>query len=609
VSPGFEAIWGVPVSEAYGNPRAWMERVHPDDRHAARTARGPGRECAPMQYRIVRPDGQVRWISDRAFPVYDDDGRLFRLAGVAEDVTERRRVEQALYESEERYRAILRHYPDSAVFLFDQELRFLVAEGEALAAAGNDPSRVVGRRLRECVPPAMADALEPMYRAALRGEERTFPLTLGEREYDCRALPLRDADGQVIAGLVVARDVSEQRRHDAVRQALEAQLRQSQKMEAVGRLAGGIAHDFNNILTVITANAEFLLEALDPADPRHADTVEIRAAAARAAALTRQLLAFSRKQILSPQVLDLNRVVEAVRPMLARLIGEDVRVETRAAPELPAVLADAGQMEQVLLNLAVNARDAMPGGGRLCIETAECRVDDGTWADAAPDDPRREVPPGAYVTLAMSDTGTGMPPEVAARVFEPFFTTKPLGRGTGLGLSTVYGIVTQSGGHVCVHSVPGEGSTFTLFLPRVSSAPCAAAAAPAAPAPARGSESVLLVEDEEVVRALARRTLERQGYTVIEALGAEHALAVAAAHDGPIHLLLTDVVMPEMAGPALVERLHGERPLLPVLYMSGYTDDDIVRHGVLTSETPFLQKPFTPAALVSAVREVLDRAA
>ena len=384
------------------------------------------------------------------------------------------------------------------------------------------------------------------------------------------------------------------------RRRLEQQLQEAQKLEAVGKLAGGVAHDFNNVLTAILGSAELLLLDSPPGAPTREELDIIRGAATRAQDLIRQLLAFSARQVLQPVVLDLNHLVKNVGKMLRRLIGEDIKLVSDLAPELAAVRADPGQIEQVLVNLAVNARDAMPDGVRLAIKSFNAEVSEGDVS--APN----HVPPGRYAVLEVSDTGSGMSTETQARIFEPFFTTKAQGKGTGLGLATVYGIVRQSDGHISVESAPGAGATFRVYLPRVAEAVTPAATPGTVTAPAVGRETVLLAEDEPLVRLLARRVLEQAGYTVLVAAGGAEALETARRHDGPIHLLLTDVVMPEMSGRDLVRHLLDLRPGVPVLYMTGYSDEAIARHGVLDPGTALIQKPFTPAALARKVREALD---
>ncbi|MBI3098598.1 MAG: response regulator [Planctomycetes bacterium] len=381
---------------------------------------------------------------------------------------------------------------------------------------------------------------------------------------------------------------------------LQEQLRQSQKMEAIGQLAGGVAHDFNNLLTVILGHSDLLLRRLKEGDPAHRGTLEIRKAAVQAAALTQQLLAFSRRQVLQPRILDLNAVLSDMESMLRRLIAEDVDLVTILSPRLGRVMADPGQVQQVILNLAVNARDAMPRGGRLTLETSDAALDE-EYARAHPG-----ASPGEYVMLAVSDTGTGMDEATRARIFEPFFTTKEQGRGTGLGLATVYGVVKQTGGTIWVYSEPGKGSTFKIYLPRLLAEGDPGPAAPeASRVDPRGSETVLLVEDSGPVRQFAREALVELGYRVIEAPDGAAAL-VRAESSGPIHLLLTDVVMPGMSGRELADRLVALRPGVRVLYTSGYTDRTIVSQGVLDPGMAFIQKPYTPDLLGRKIREVLD---
>jgi two-component system cell cycle sensor histidine kinase/response regulator CckA len=405
--------------------------------------------------------------------------------------------------------------------------------------------------------------------------------------------PIRDRDGRVIGASAISRDISDTKR-------LEEQVRQAQKMEAVGRLAGGVAHDFNNVLTIISGYSEMLLQRL-PADGHGRGLIqEIHKAGERAASLTRQLLAFSRKQMLEPRILDLNTIVSEAEKMLRRVIGEDVSLTTALAPGLGSVKADPGQIEQVIVNLAVNARDAMPQGGKITIATANVDLDQ-SYAQA-----HLEVKPGSYALLAVSDTGHGMDEATQARIFEPFFTTKGPGKGTGLGLATVYGIIKQSGGSIEVQSEPGQGATFKIYLPLVEGRTASAKPALGLRSAPKGSESILLVEDEDAVRAFASHALQSWGYRVLEASRGDEAIRVCQQHPGPIHLVVSDVIMPEMGGRQLVERLRTLRPSIEVLYISGYTDDAVVHHGILVAETAFLQKPFTPTALANKVREVLD---
>jgi two-component system, cell cycle sensor histidine kinase and response regulator CckA len=403
---------------------------------------------------------------------------------------------------------------------------------------------------------------------------------------------IRDAGGNVEYFDNVIEDVTQQR-------VLEMQLQQARKMEAIGQLAGGVAHDFNNLLTVILGSADLLLTAPSAGSSDREEIGDIRRAAMRAAELTRQLLAFSRQQVLQPKVLDLNHVVEGMEKMLGRLIGAEVDLRTRLAPDLGAVRADPSQLEQIILNLAVNARDAMPEGGELTVETANANLDAPYVAAHGP------VPPGSYVMLAVSDTGVGMDQATQARVFEPFFTTKEMGKGTGLGLATVYGIVKQSGGFIWLYSEPGQGATFKIYLPRVVTGTDAATAV-TDPGVLIGTETVLLVEDEDAVRTLTQRVLEGQGYTVLVAEDGPTALALAGRHSGAIHLLISDVVMPKMRGREVASRLAELRPETKVLFISGYAGEAATRRGILEAGMAFLQKPFTVEGLARKVREVLD---
>ncbi|HMH01090.1 MAG TPA: ATP-binding protein [Terriglobales bacterium] len=432
---------------------------------------------------------------------------------------------------------------------------------------------------------------------AMNGQLQTI-ISLGARLGD---LPYSKEDQQMLSSMLWLTAFAVENLALFERERLnQEQLRQAQKMEAVGRLAGGVAHDFNNLLTVINGSSELALRKLDAASSLRRYLISIKDAGDRAAALTSQLLAFSRKQILQPEVIKLNTIVANIDKMLKRLIGEDVDLLTVLEPALGSVLADPGQVEQILMNLAVNARDAMPKGGKLTIQTANVDLDE-EYART-----HNEVRPGSYVMLAVSDTGEGMSVATKDRIFEPFYTTKAAGKGTGLGLSTVYGIVKQTGGHIWVYSEVGRGTTFKVYLPSLAQEAEVPRLSPEPRELPRGSETVLLVEDDDMVRGTAKEILLMGGYEVLEASRGQEALAVAKDFAGPIHLMVTDVVMPEMNGPDLAVRMEKSFPLLKVLYMSGYTDEAIVHHGVLDEGVAFLEKPFTPNALSRKVREVLD---
>jgi PAS domain S-box-containing protein len=527
----------------------------------------------------------------------DDRGQLLL---VVEDMSESHRLQALAETSERKFRELIQSL-DAIVWEADAEtFQFTFVSQRAEALTGYAPGQWVFERdfwANHIYPEDREVTVQLCKTAVEEGKDHELEYRMMTAEGAVIWLRdiihvVRDADGKVtkLRGLMVG--ITE-------RKQLEEQLRQSQKMEAIGRLAGGIAHDFNNLLTIISGYSDLLQENLKEGDRMRAHVDEIKKASLRAATLTRQLLAFSRSQVLAPQVLDLNSVVANVEKMLRRLIGEDVELVTVLGGDLGRIKADPGQLEQVIMNLVVNARDAMPQGGKLTIETADVELDD-AYARS-----HMTVEPGRYVMLGVSDTGTGMDRETQAHIFEPFFTTKEKGKGTGLGLATVYGIIKQSGGYVWVYSEPGQGATFKIYLPRIE-APAAAAAASPSLSPSQGHETILLAEDEPALRALARRVLESKGYKVLEARNGEDALIVADQNPGMVDLLLTDVVMPGMSGRELAEQLHFKNRNLKVLYMSGYTDDAIVHHGVLGSGMAFLQKPFTPEGMARRVRDVLD---
>jgi len=509
-------------------------------------------------------------------------------------------VERRLQASEGRLAAIVRAALDAHVTMDDRGT-IVTWNPQAEALFGWPAPDVLGRHVADViVPPNHREAHWRGLQHFLKSGEapilnRRLELLALRRDgtevaVELAVAPIRLGNSWIFSAFI--RDITE-------RNQLEQQLRQAQKMEAVGRLAGGIAHDFNNLLTAIFGYADLLAEDLPPDSSALADVREIRTAATRASALTRQLLAFSRQQVLQPVVLNVIDVVGDLESMLQRVLGEDVELEARFAADLGNIRADQGQLEQVILNLAVNARDAMPTGGKLTIETANVELDE-HYAQT-----HRPVVPGRYVMIAVSDTGVGMDAATQARIFEPFFTTKEAGKGTGLGLATAYGIVKQSGGYIWVYSELGRGATFKIYLPRVDE-PTDTVVAPPELGSVAGTETVLLAEDDALLLPLARDVLKRFGYTVLEARTPADAVAVAKSHTGVIHLLISDVIMPGESGLQLARRLLETRPGLSVLFISGYSDEAIVRHGVLDPGTAFLQKPFTPAALARKVRELLD---
>jgi two-component system, cell cycle sensor histidine kinase and response regulator CckA len=529
---------------------------------------------------------------DRAYSQRDLEF-LSSVGGQIALAIERKRAETALRESEARQRLLIEQLP-AVLWTVDKELCFTSSVGAGLARLGLKPHEVVGKSLQEYF---QTDdrTFTPIaaHRRALAGESTTFHTEWGGGSYTCHAEPLRNAQGEILGVIGMALDITD-------RKQLEAQLRQAQKMEAVGRLAGGIAHDFNNLLMVIQGYTELLLDRLGGEHPLRRNAEQIHDASQRAASLTRQLLAFSRKQMLAPQVLNIRSVVLDMEKILRRLIGEDIELVTTNSAELWTVKADRSQVEQVILNLAVNSRDAMPNGGKLTIETANVEIDTTFKRKHA------VVEAGEYVMLAVSDTGCGMDADTQAHIFEPFFTTKEKGKGTGLGLATVYGIVKQSGGYIWVYSEPGRGTAFKVYLPRVQESEKPALPKTETKPFVRGTETILLVEDEKGVRDLAREYLEQIGYSVLVAENSRQALQIAEMHPGGIDLLFTDVVMAGLSGRQLAAEMQKLRPQIKTLYMSGYTDEAIVHHGILGRNMALLQKPFTLNSLALKIRETLD---
>jgi PAS domain S-box-containing protein len=722
VSPAFEELWGRPCSELVGgSPARVLDFVHEDDRVHAQVAFMSGWHApGVVTYRMVRPDGTVRWIEDRFGPVRDEHGKVVRVVGAASDVTARRAAEDRLRDSERRFRTIIesasspvaivdaegtivyaspahervlgwsreelegascfaRIHPDDVplvqelvgriaqepgasvdfcarhldregryrtmiasaknlledpaiggivvnsrdvtaqalaeealresearhrmlfeaspvpMWLFDVEsLRFLAVNDAAIVRYGYSREEFLARTILDIRPPedreaTIALARTPASRLRSSGIHRHLWKDGTVREVEVTIHDV-ELEGRP-ARMVLALDVTERLRAEAALRESEAALRQSQKMEAIGQLAGGVAHDFNNLVTAIKLHAELLLESFEAIDPRREDVDEICRAATRASSLTRQLLAFSRKQLLKPRILDPNQTITDVARMLGRLLGEHISIKTDLARDLGSVLADPGQLEQVLVNLAVNARDAMPAGGTLRIATRNVQLGGEDTVEGAT---------GAHVSIEVEDTGIGIDPAIMPRIFEPFFTTKELGRGTGLGLSTVYGIVKQSGGQVTVRSTVGHGSTFRIYLP--ISASSSRSVRPSEGRASGGHETILLVEDETGLRVPTRRILEREGYEVLEAANGREALERAEHFPRPIDLLITDAIMPEMGGAELIAALRGKRPGTRVLMVSGYSEDVLLRRD---EAVQFLAKPFQSSDLLRRIREVL----
>lgn len=567
----------------------WHELTPKEYWHLEEAGRRQVREtgrCLPFEKEYMKKDGTRAPILIGAASVEPR-----RDAGIAfiVDLSEQRKAEQALRETSALLEAIIDASP-AGIIVVDLEEKVRVWNAAAERIFGFTAEEVLGQRY----PYASTLGVPELIERLLRGESVELPRTKGPRkdgtEVDISLYlsPLPDESGKIVGAVGLVLDLTEQRR-------LEEQLLHAQKLEAIGRLAGGIAHDFNNTLSVIVGFAEMLREQLAEKDPLQEHCAQIARAAERATSLTRQLLAFGRKQVLRLEVMSPADVIRRLERVLARVLGADVELQVRLPSDLGLIRADPAQVEQVLLNLVVNARDAMPEGGTLTLEAADVELDEGYARQNV------DVEPGPYVMIAVRDTGHGMTPETRARIFEPFFTTKEAGKGTGLGLSTVYGIIKQSGGHVEVESAPGEGACFRVYFPRTGEARPKEAAPPAR-VTARGSETVLVVEDEEMVRRLVARVLGDRGFLVLEAKRCDEALEVCARHEGPIHLLLTDVVMPRMSGVELARRLSQLRPEMRVLYMSGYVDAFAPGSPPLGA---LLEKPFTPDALLQRVRQTL----
>jgi PAS domain S-box-containing protein len=547
---------------------------------------------------------QRRWLFRRkdgtTFPAeviatVTPDGNLLAMI---RDVTEQTLAEAALRQERDRAQRYL-DTADVILLALDLEGRVTLVNRKGCEILGRTESDLLGCNwIETCLPLRIREALTTRLAnlATADGSAVENPIVTAdgaERLIEWRNSVVRDEAGRVTGSFSSGTDVTDRR-------TLEEQYRQAQKMEAIGRLAGGVAHDFNNLLTAILGYCELLLATRDPTDPDFADIAEIQRSGLRAAGLTGQLLAFSRKQIIEPTLLDVNSVVAGMRAMLERLIGEAVSVAWILRPGLASIKADRGQLEQIVMNLALNARDAMPHGGTLTIETANVELDD------HPPTSHAEVIRGSYVVLNVTDTGSGMTPQVQARLFEPFFTTKEVGKGTGLGLATVHGIVTRAGGTVGVYSEVGRGSSLKVYFPAAVGLEAAAEIPGPSTASRAGTETILVVEDADGLRELTKRLLERQGYTVLIAADATEALSIFDARSG-IDVLLTDVVMPGASGPELTRQLIGRQPGLRVIYMSGYTEDTITHHGVLKPGIDFIHKPFTSATLGRKIREVLDR--
>jgi PAS domain S-box-containing protein len=587
-------IAGISAEEAQGT--GWVRALHPGDRERVldewRRAWEESRSFK-SEYRFERPDGEIAWVFAQGAAEKAANGTVAGYVGTITDITELRRAQEGL----SRLASIVES-SDDAIVSCTNDGRITSWNSGAEKTYGYRAAEAIGRSISFLIPSDRPDDTLLILENITRPESvHNYEVLHVKRDgksiiVSLTVSPIRDSAGVIIGASLIARDVTG--RHQ-----LQEELRQAQKMDAIGRLAGGIAHDFNNLLTAINGYSDLTLMHLTEEDPLYQNIAEIRKSGERAASLTRQLLAFGRKQLLQPRVLDLNVIITEMNKMLRRLIGEDVELATHTAPGLGRVKADPGQIEQIIVNLAVNARDAMPEGGRLTIETSNVQEAESALVHA----PDGVVRP--WVLIKITDTGCGMDLVTMSRIFEPFFSTKGQGKGSGLGLSTVYGIVKQSGGHIFAESAEGCGSCFKIYLPMVDGVEETALARAKSSTESEGWETILLIEDEDTVRNLASQVLRMHGYRVLEARHAGEALKIAEGHDDAIHLMLTDVVMPKMNGRQLAESLAPLRPGMKVIYMSGYNDDIVLSAG-LGPRTAFLQKPFPPDLLVEKVRRVLD---
>lgn len=597
VSPAYEKVWGRTCASLYDNSHTFLDAIHPEDRERVADAmrRKHETEGYEEEYRILRPDGAPRWVWARTYPVRDEQGEITRYAGIAEDVSERKWAEK------ERARlAAIIEYAEDAIVSITLDGIIIAWNRGAERKYGYTAEEIIGHSITILIPLDRRQAYLDVMKRVRKGEVVPSYDTVRRRKdgtlihFSVGISPIEACDGEVVGASKISHDISQVK-------LLEAQLIEAQKMEVIGQLTGGVAHDFNNILTIIFAHSELMMQDAGPNHPLCGSATAIRQAAERGAGLARQLLVFSRKEMVQSTVLDLNDVLDNVESMLHQLIDDGIELTVARGTTVGRIRADRGYIEQVLMNLVVNARDAMPSGGKLSIATSNATLDE-NYAITHPG-----VVSGDYVMLSVSDTGIGMSDEIKARLFEPFFTTKPKGIGTGLGLTTCQTIVKQSGGHIGLYSEEGKGTTFKVYFPRITK-PTDTVSHPLQSGPLpRGTEKLLVVEDDPNVRHLVCMVLHSLGYEVLVASNGEDGLRRFLENKGAaINLVVCDVIMPQMGGKVMVERLKARNPDFKVLFTSGYTDDAIARHGILDPDTAFLSKPYSSTTLACKVRELLD---
>lgn len=607
INHSFEKVYGVACGELESNPSLWIEMAHPEDREIARASAGELIETgkATAEYRIVRPDGGVRWLLDRKSLIRDEKGRVIQICGVASDITERKQAEIELAESEKKYRTLFENNSDGVLIADNLTKKFVIANKKICEMLGYSETELCALGVENIHPlnelPYVLRKFEELAAGTSTSAENLPCLRKdGTKFFSEISVGTFEMGGRSYS-MGMFRDITERKRVEEERHRLQMQLNQAHKMEAVGRLAGGVAHDFNNMLSVIIGTAQLALIHADPATQVCKDLQDILNAGERSANLTRQLLAFSRRQAISPEILNLNEALAGMIKMLQRIIGEDIELSWSPGYALWEVKIDPAQIDQILANLVVNARDAISGAGRVSIETENTSLDEEYCMRHA------DTVPGDYVLLSVRDNGCGMDRETMCHIFEPFFTTKVTGKGTGLGLATVFGIVKQNHGCIDVYSEPGQGTTFKVYLARFADETADEKKPEDKKALPGGAETVLIVEDEPAILSLGVRILDGLGYKVLSAIRPGEAVRLFEERSDEIDLLLTDTVMPDMNGRELADKLKSIKPSLKCLFMSGYTADVIAHRGVLDQEMNFIQKPFSIEALARKTRVALDR--